>query len=164
MGVFEIVLLLSAVLCGLVAGFLFAFASVVMPGIQRLDEREFLHAFQVIDGVIQRNQPAFIAVWVGSVVSIAVSLLMGFWQLSGLDQGLLILAAATYLLGVQWPTVTINVPLNNRLQGLDLESATATAVAEARLHFESRWIRWNLIRTILATLTTALLMVLLLRL
>lgn len=164
MGIFETVLVLSAVLCALVAGFVFAFASVVMPGIRALDDREFLRAFQVMDGVIQRGQPIFMLVWVGSVFAIAAAVVMSFWQLAGSDLLLLILAAAIYLLGVQWPTATINVQLNNRLQGLDLDLATAVALAEARMQFESRWIRWNLVRTLLATLTSVLLVLLLLRL
>ena len=54
---FQIVLILATLLCSLVAGFLFAFATVVMPGIKTLNDREFIRAFQVIDGVIQNNQP-----------------------------------------------------------------------------------------------------------
>ncbi len=164
MGIFEVVLVLSAVLCALVAGFVFAFASVVMPGIRTLDDRDFLRAFQVMDGVIQDNQPIFMLVWPGSVIVTMVAVFMGFSELAGIDLVLMILAAAIYLLGVQWPTATINVPLNNRLQGLDLDSATADAVSEARGQFEFRWVRWNLIRTVLATMTLALLVVLLLRL
>jgi uncharacterized membrane protein len=37
----------------LVAGFLFAFAAVIMPGIRSLGDRAFIRAFQVIDRVIQ---------------------------------------------------------------------------------------------------------------
>ena len=38
---FEPVLLLAALLCSLVAGFLFAFAFVVMPGLWSLDDGPF---------------------------------------------------------------------------------------------------------------------------
>jgi uncharacterized membrane protein len=53
----QIVLALAALLCSLVSGFLFAFAVVIMPGIRNLGDREFLRAFQAIDGVIQRGNP-----------------------------------------------------------------------------------------------------------
>ena len=56
MGVVQIALILAAFLCSLVAGFLFAFAIVIMPGIGSLNDREFLRAFQVMDRVIQNNQ------------------------------------------------------------------------------------------------------------
>lgn len=164
MGVFELVLVLSALLCALVAGFVFAFASVVMPGIQTLNDRDFLRAFQVIDRVIQRNQPVFMLVWVGSVIAIVSAVLLSFWHMSGSDRLLLILATATYLLGVQLPTATVNVPLNNGLHKLDLYSATDAAISQARNRFESRWTKWNSIRTTLAVLASALLIFLLLRL
>jgi len=50
-------LLLTILLCSLVAGLLFGFAVVVMPGIANLENREFLMAFKHMDEVIQNNQP-----------------------------------------------------------------------------------------------------------
>ena len=70
MGIFQSALILAAFLCSLVAGFLFAFAVVVMPGIRRLNDKEFIRAFQVMDRVIQNNQPSFMLVWVGSVITL----------------------------------------------------------------------------------------------
>jgi uncharacterized membrane protein len=70
-------LILATVLCSLVAGFLFAFATVVMPGIKSLDDGSFIRAFQVIDGVTQKGQPAFGFVWVGSVLSLVAAAVMG---------------------------------------------------------------------------------------
>lgn len=52
----EAILLLAALLCGLVAGLLFAFAVVVMPGLRTMDDAAFVQAFRAIDGVIQRGQ------------------------------------------------------------------------------------------------------------
>src|SRR5918998_418790 len=83
MGLFQIVLFLATLLCSLVAGFLFAFAVVVMPGIRNLGNRDFLRAFQVIDGIIQKNQPIFTLVWVGSVVALVIAAVLGFGQLDG---------------------------------------------------------------------------------
>ncbi len=60
--IFQIALILATFLCSLVAGFLFAFAVVAMPGIKRLNDGEFIRAFQVMDGVIQNNQPIFLLV------------------------------------------------------------------------------------------------------
>lgn len=129
MGFFPVVLILAAFLCSLVAGFLFAFAVVVMPGIGRLADREFIRAFQVIDGVIQRNQPVFMLVWVGSVIALIGAAVMGFGQMEA-SGWLLILCAVVYLAGVQLPTFII--PLNNRLQALDVDAMDAPALAVAR--------------------------------
>ena len=74
---FTLILSVATLLCSLVTGFLLAFAIVVMPGIRKLNDREFLRAFQVIDGVIQDNQPVFMVVWVGSIVALLVAAVLG---------------------------------------------------------------------------------------
>lgn len=161
---FQIVLLLATLLCSLVAGFLFAFASVVMPGIKTLNDREFIRAFQVIDRVIQNNQPIFVATWVGSIVALLVAAGLGMGQLDGMPRLLLLVTPLLYILGVQLSTFTVNVPLNNKLQMLQVDTMEETALRTARLHFEPRWNQWNLSRTLLASLTSVLLMVILFQL
>ena len=161
MEIFQMSLILATFLCSLVAGFVFAFAFVVMPGIRHLNDREFIRAFQVMDRVIQNYQPMFMLVWVGSVVALVASAVLGIGQLDGVQRLLIIFAAVVYLLGVQLPTFTINVPLNNKLQTLDVEAMNETAHEAARKDFEPRWILWNSIRTAFASLGSALLMILL---
>jgi len=164
MGIFHIALILATFLCSLVAGFLFAFALVTMPGIRSLNDREFIRAFQVIDGVIQNNQPIFVLVWVGSVVALVTSVVLGIGQLDGGGRLLIIFAALAYLLGVQLPTFTINVPLNNKLQTLEVDELDKTTQKAARKDFEPRWNLWNSIRTAFASVASALLIILLFRL
>ena len=161
---FQIVLILATLLCSLIAGFLFAFAIIVMPGIKTLNDREFIRAFQVIDGVIQNNQPLFVAVWMGSVAASVVAAGLGFGQLDGTQRLLLIAAPIVYILGVQLSTFTINVPLNNRLQALNVDTMDEVALKAARMDFEPGWNRWNLVRTPFAGLVSVLLMILLFRL
>ena len=164
MGFFQIALILATFLCSLVAGFLFAFAVVAMPGIRNLHDREFIRAFQVMDRVIQNNQPMFMVVWVGSTVALLTSAVLGIWRLDGVERLLLIFAALAYLFGVQLPTVAINIPLNNKLQTLDVDALNETMQKAARKDFEPRWNLWNSIRTAFASLASALLIVLLFRL
>jgi uncharacterized membrane protein len=167
MGIFAVVLLVATLLCSLVAGLLFAFAVIVMPGIGRLDARGFIRAFRAIDGVIQDNQPLFIVIWLGSVVALVVAAILGIGSFAGaatteLDRWLLFVATLVYLLGVQAPTILVNVPLNNGLQSLMVDSMDDVATVEARGAFEARWNRWNVIRTVAASTTTALLLITLL--
>ena len=164
MGIFQIALILATFLCSLVAGFLFAFALVVMPGIRSLKDPEFIRVFQVMDGIIQNNQPIFVLVWVGSVVALVASAVLGIGRLDGAGRLLIIFAALVYLLGVQLPTVTINIPLNNKLQTLDVDAMNETTKKAARKDFEPRWNLWNSIRAAFASLVSALLIVLLFRL
>lgn len=155
MDAFEIALVTATVLTSLVAGLLFAFAVVVMPGIATLGDRDFLAAFQAIDGVVQDNQPVFMVVWVGSVVSLVVVGVLALVDPAGSD--VVVVALAVNLLGVQAPTVAVNVPLNNALQAVDLPTVDEASCRRARDAFESRWNRWNLARAILAGLTVLLL-------
>ena len=164
MELIQLAVLLSTLLCSLVAGLVFTFAIVVMPGIKSLGNLDYLKSFTAMDRVIQNNQPIFMLVWLGSALVLLVSTVLGIWQLDGLDRMLLVVACAIYLLGVHLPTVTINIPLNNHLQSQDLDTMTEPALKETMVRFESRWLRWNAIRTVLAILTTALLLVLLIRL
>ena len=160
----QIGLILATFLCSMAAGLLFAFAIVVMPGIKSLNDREFIRAFQEIDGVIQNNQPIFMLVWVGSVLALGISAVLGIVQLDGAERLLIIFAALAYFLGVQLPTVRINIPLNNQLQTLDVDAMNETEQRAARGDFETRWNRWNSIRAAFASLASALLMFLLFRL
>lgn len=161
---FETALIVATLLCGLVAGFLFGFSVVAMPGLRTLPEREYLEAFKRMDRVIQDNQPVFMLVWVGSVIGMIVTLVLGFGELDGQGLGMVVAAAAIYLVGAQLPTGVVNIPLNNRVQGTDLANASADEVAGLYADFEPRWNRWNVIRTLNSTIAVALLLVTLARL
>ena len=153
-------LILSTLLCSLVSGFVFAFAVVVMPGIKNLKDSEFISAFQVMDGVIQNNQPLFVFVWVGSAFTLIVSAVLGIWQLNGIQTIFLIATAVIYIVGVQLPTIRVNIPLNNKIQSFDV-SANELTQQTARNDFEQRWNFWNLLRTVVSSLVSVLLMILL---
>ena len=158
MGIFDCMLLVATLLCSLVAGFVFAFAVVVMPGIRKLEDAGFIRAFQVIDRVIQQNQPLFMVVWVGSAVTLIAATGLGIAVSEGAQRALLIVAAGLYLLAVQLPTIAINVPLNNTLQKVNIDEAEPAQLRAARDAFESDWVRWNTIRTLFACFASALLM------
>lgn len=164
MELIQIAVLVSALLCSLVAGLVLTFAIVVMPGIRTLGDLGFLKSFKAMDRVIQDNQPIFMVVWLGSAVVLLATTVLGFWRLEGLDRVLLIVTCVIYIFGVHVPTVTINIPLNNHLQSQDLDTMTESAIVETTAQFETRWLRWNTIRTVVAILSTVLLLVLLIRL
>ena len=156
-------LMLTIMLCSLVAGLLFGFAIVVMPGIAKLTDKEYLLAFKHMDGIIQNNQPLFILVWAGSILSIIITLILGIMNLGGTQMYLLVFASILYLFGVQLPTFRFNIPLNNSLQHLDIESLEESEAASSRVDFEIPWNRWNKIRAANAILTVSMLLLLLIR-
>lgn len=137
-----------------------AFAAVVMPGIKKLDNGEFIRAFQKMDGIIQNNQTVFMLVWLGSVIALIIATASGFGHLDATGRRLLIVATLAYLLGVQLPTITIHIPMNNRLQSLNVDVMDESSREAAREAFEGRWNRWNAIRTLVSCLVSLLLMLL----
>lgn len=159
--IFNGLLLVTTLTTLLVTGLLFTFALLVMPGLGKLDDRNFLRGFQEIDRIIQRSHPAFIMVWLGSILSLVATTAMGFGQLNGWTQGLLATATGLYLLGVQLPTFRGNLPLNNRLQTLKLTTLSESELAQARRDFEPAWNRLNLFRTAVSLVIATLLIVVL---
>ncbi len=164
MGLLQILLIIATFLCTLVAGFLFAFAVVVMPGIKKLSDGEFIRAFQVMDGIIQDNQPLFVIVWLGSIFALVATAALGVVNLEGTKRMLLIAATLIYLFGVQAPTLAVNIPRNNALQAVNVQTASAPELSHAREQFEDSWNFANILRTFLACVTSALLIMLALKL
>ncbi len=161
MSIFNFAYVLATLLCTIVAGIVLTFSTVVMPGIKTLNDREYLQSFTVMDRVIQNNQPVFMLVWLGSIIALLATAWLGTLQLEGLRRVLIMSAFALYILGVQLPTMIVNIPLNNHLQSLDVFTLSDTEAAQARLDFEVRWTRWNFIRTVFAILTSCILLLLL---
>ena len=141
--------LTSTLSCALVTGFVFTYAVIVMPGLAKLADKEFIRAFQVTDGVIQNNQPIFMIVWVGSLISVISTLIVSLMGPYSVETVLVIIAGFVYLLGVQGLTVLVHLPLNRRIQTVNVEERDASALREERLLFETRWIRFNWIRTLI---------------
>ena len=157
--IFNGLLVFSTLTTLLVTGLLFTFALLVMPGLGQLEDRAFLRGFQEIDRIIQNSHPVFVVVWLGSVVGLIAAVVMGVGQLDGLARGLLVAAAGLYVLGVQLPTMRGNVPLNNQLQSLHLETMSELDLVEAREAFEPKWNRLNVFRTIICLVGALLLIV-----
>ena len=147
---FYFFLFLSILSCSLVTGFIFTYAIVVMPGLSKLSDKEFLKAFQVTDAVIQNKQPIFMLTWVGSILSVLSLILISITYVGLSETWLIVLVALIYLLGVQGITILIHLPLNNQIQKLNLEKLKDENLRNERLNFENKWNFFNNIRTTIA--------------
>lgn len=145
---FEIAIFITTLFCSLVAGLVFTFAIIVMPGIKNLEDLTYIQSVKAMDRVIQDNQPVFITVWLGSAVTMIISTVLGMCQLDILDRIVLLVACILFIFGVYLPTITINIPLNNRIQSLDLETMTEEEISQSKKEFEESWLWWNSIRTL----------------
>jgi len=146
---YTISLSLSAFLCTVVFGKMLVFDTVIMPGISLLDDVSFLRAFQVIDGRIQSNEPVFVSVWVGSVISLLVTASCAILALIQADRLAVLLVSTVAWLVCNWTTFTINVPLNNRVKVLDLAKMDDMTAFMERQEFETPWRKWHRFRVVI---------------
>ena len=161
MDVLDISLILSILSCSLVGGFIFTYAIVVMPGLSKLNDKDFLRAFQVTDAVIQNKQPLFMSTWIGSIIAMLTTILVSSVSVGLPETWLILLIVVAYLLGVQGITVAIHIPLNNHIQNVKIEELNDETLANERLKFETRWNFFNYIRTSIAISVSVLMLILL---
>ena len=147
MNFLEISLFLSVLFCALATGFILTYAIIVMPGLSKLDDKAFIKAFQVTDRIIQNNQPIFILIWLGSIISVFSTIIVSIFSLGILEAWLIIFTCVVYLLGVQVITITIHLPLNRRIQNIDINSTNSRTLSDERKNFETKWNYFNNIRT-----------------
>lgn len=101
----------------------------------------------------------FLLVWAGSMPVVVAAAGLGFASAAGPARWAAVAAAAIYLLGVQLPTIAVNIPLDNQLLSVSVASPRAAESHAARRGLEPRGNRWNVRRTVLAVLATLLLLV-----
>ena len=133
-----------------------------MPGFSKLNDKDFIRAFQVTDNVIQNNQPLFMLIWIGSILSVISTITFSIFNINA-DYSILIMSTGFfYLIGVQGLTISIHVPLNNKIQKIDVDKEDELKLNEVRKEFEIKWNYYNRIRTVVAFNVTILLMLILL--
>jgi uncharacterized membrane protein len=159
MDLLDISLIFSITLCSLVSGFIFTYAIVVMPGLSNLNDKEFIRAFQVTDAVIQNNQPIFMFTWIGSIVSLLITILTSVVGFELSETWLVVLFSVIYLLGVHVITIAIHIPLNNHIQKVEIEELNDKAITDERVKFERKWNFFNNIRTSISISVSLLLLI-----
>ncbi len=148
-----VALLIAAVGCGMVAGVFFAFSSFVMPALKQLRTVQGIAAMQSIN--VSAVTPAFMSLLFGTAAVCLALLVLEVTAFAGETSRLVQGASIVYLLGVTGVTIVRNVPLNNRLAGLNPESPDGTAFWSDYLN---DWTAWNHLRTAAALIATGMLM------
>ena len=132
-----VVLLAATVTAGLQAGLFYAYSCSVMPGLARGDDKTFVEGMRGINVAIINGW--FMLSFLGAplLAGVAVLLNLGsgatlWWSVGGFA-GLLAMIVLT---------AVVHIPMNNALmEGGD-------AYARVRSTFETRWVRWNIVRTL----------------
>ena len=140
-------LLASTLTTGLMAGVFGLFAHTIMRGLGRTDDRTFVAAFQSIDRAI--INPPFMAAFFGALVLSGAAALA---QLGADDRAPLpwvVVACGLYLVTVVI-TFAVHLPLNDAIKAAGDPAQVDVARVRADFH-ETRWVAWNVVRTILNT-------------
>ncbi|WP_256978886.1 MULTISPECIES: DUF1772 domain-containing protein [unclassified Rhodococcus (in: high G+C Gram-positive bacteria)] len=135
----------AAVGCGLVAGVLLAFSISVLPGLATLPVPDAIAAMQRFNRAIV--DPVFLGLFFGTAGSCTLAAILTVSTGRG-SPVLVVSGAVLYVLGCFAITMSLNVPLNDALAGVDPGSAAGT---DAWQNFREKWTRWNNVRTIAAT-------------
>jgi uncharacterized membrane protein len=142
-GVLFALTLISALGCGLMAGFFFAFSAVVMNALARLPPPQGVVAMQTINVVVINPWfgLAFFGTGAACVLLTAYSLLT--WHAPG--SAYRVVGGLLYLVGTMLVTIVFNVPRNNALAAVvDPASADAAGLWAGYL---TSWTAWNHVRT-----------------
>lgn len=150
----NIILLITAILTGLIAGLFYSYSCSVNPGLGRLHDREYLAAMQSINKVILN--PLFFMSFLGTLILLPVSTYLNYGQPASSRFVFLLAAALIYAIGVFGVTFFGNVPLNDTLAKMNLQSASAEEISKLRVYFEESWNRFHSIRTIASVISLAL--------
>ena len=148
-------LTVTTFLAGLMAGLFFAWSISVTPGLARLNDRGYIQAFQEMNRAIQN--PFFLLIFMGLSILLPFLCFQMYPPVGNIQFWYVLGAAVLYLLGVIAVTFMGNVPLNNELDALKVESMTPEQMASFRKGFEKKWDRLNVIRAICSSLSLLLL-------
>jgi uncharacterized membrane protein len=144
-------LIITTTITGLIAGLFYSWSVSVMPGIGRLDDKEFLMSFQAMNRAI--INPVFMLCFLGAAVMLPVTTFVNYGQPTF---WLLMVASLFYLGGVIAVTFIGNIPLNNALDRLNIASSTSEQLAAFRAQFESKWNALNHVRSVANTVALVL--------
>ena len=153
----NIILFITTLTTGLMAGLFYAWSFSVTTGLSKLSDTNYIEAMQSLNKAILN--PAFFLIFWGSILSLILATILHYEQpLSSIFWHLLI-ATVVYLIGSIAVTFRGNIPLNNSLEIFKLNSSSVEEIKLQRTAFESRWNKLNMIRTISSSLAFIVLII-----
>jgi len=141
----DLLTLICALGCGLIAGFFFAFSICVMKALGRLPPPQGIAAMQSINVVV--INPWFLMAFFGTAVACLSAIAVSLSRWGDPRAQYWLVGSVLYLVGSILVTMLFNVPRNNALAMLSPSSSEAGRLWIAYL---SSWTAWNHVRTIAA--------------
>ena len=153
-GFLFVLTLVTAVACGLVAGFFFAFSTTVMKALARLPAAQGMAAMQSINVVV--INPLVMLALFGTALACVVLVVASFVELGEAYAVYLLLGGLLYIAGVVVLTMAYHVPRNDALATADPNGADA---ASHWNRYVRTWTAWNHARTVTAIIASALMLI-----
>ncbi|MCK6578669.1 MAG: DUF1772 domain-containing protein [Anaerolineae bacterium] len=142
----NVILIAGGTLTALLAGLFADFSAAVVPALRSLPAQQHLLAMQAIN--VKIKNPVFLLMFLGP----SILLPLAAWLHQGTTAfPLLASAAALHIIGGNGITILGNVPLNDRLEALDLRQYSETDAERVRQEYHgpgARWVRLHDLRTL----------------
>jgi uncharacterized membrane protein len=151
-GFLLVLTLITALGCGLVAGFFYAFSTCVMKALARLPAAQGIAAMQSINVVV--INPWVMGALFGAAVAAAALVVASVIEWGEPYAVYLLIGGLVYLVATILVTIVYHVPRNDALATVD------PSTAEAERHwarYVRGWTAWNHVRTLGALAAAALL-------
>ncbi len=145
-----ILMLVTALGCGLVAGVFFAFSAFVMNALARLSPDKGIAAMQSINLAV--INPWFFAAFFGTAAACLILAISTLFRWDKPGAGYLLAGCLLYLIGTILVTMVFNVPRNNALAVVD---PLSDAGAKLWAGYVTSWTAWNHVRTAAALAAAA---------
>jgi uncharacterized membrane protein len=142
-GFLFVLTLVTAIACGLVAGFFFAFSACVMKSLARLPATQGLAAMQSINVAV--INPLIMGALFGTALACAVLVVAAFVEWGEPYAVYLLVGGLLYLVGAIVLTGVYHVPRNNALATVDPNGANAASQWD---RYVRGWTAWNHVRTV----------------
>ncbi|NUO59902.1 MAG: DUF1772 domain-containing protein [Hamadaea sp.] len=150
----DFVVILAGTLTALTGGLLFCFAVANNLALKLVDDRTYVTVVQKTN--LRIVNPVFLPAFLGPVLLLPLATILA----AGTGAfGWLLAASIAYVVGPFGVTVSQNIPLNKRLDAVDVRTASDEELAAARGWFEQPWIARHTVRTVLGVIAIVLVFV-----
>jgi uncharacterized membrane protein len=151
-GFLFVLTVVTAVACGLVAGFFFAFSACVMKALARLPAAQGVAAMQSINVVV--INPLVMAALFGTGLACGVLVIASVVEWGEPYAVYLLVGGLVYLVGAIVLTGAYHVPRNNALATVDPNGADTASHWD---RYVRTWTAWNHVRTVSPLISAAIL-------
>ena len=141
----------SIIGCAVVAGVLLTFSDFVMRSLNGAKPAAGIEVMQIINREVFKT--VFMTLSGGLLLATPVLMGYAYVNLVGPAVVLIIAGGAIFISGVFAVTLVFNVPMNNRLAGLD--ASAADAAAYWAVTYFPNWTFWNWVRSIASAASAA---------